>query len=91
MRATEKTRRARNHEPPQPIQLVASTGDPVDPDDWYSGFACALSLIWRLHHDGQMVRHIMSSTGIGLKHLEDAGVDEYELSAVREALRGRSP
>lgn len=59
-----------------------------NPDDWYLGFACALAQIMRLHRDGQMVRHILSATGVGLKHLEEAGVDEFDFAAVREALRG---
>ena len=67
-KTNDKSRRARNLEPPAPIQLIVSTGTPVDPDDWYSGFGSALAQIWRLHHDGQMVRHLMTSSGFTLKH-----------------------
>lgn len=87
MKASEKARRARNYEPPMQIQLIAETGSPVDPDDWFSGFASALAQIWRLHHDGQLVRHIMAATNITMKHFEDTGVDEYDMSAIREAMK----
>ena len=52
----------------------------------FSGFACALAQIWRLHRDGQMVRHILTASNISLKHLENAGVDEFDLSALRAAM-----
>lgn len=80
MKSHEKSRRVRNYEPQSRV---------AEPDDWYLGFASALAQIWRLHHDGQMVRHILSASGIMLKHFESAGVDEFDLSAVREAIRGR--
>ena len=90
MKAGEKSRRVRAGEPAQPvIQLIASTGDAVDPDDWYSGYAAALAQIWRLHHDGQRIRHILTAGGVTLKHFEECGVDEYDLAAIREAVIGR--
>lgn len=91
MKGSEKSRRVRNCEPPQAITLIAETGQPVDPDDWFSGFASALAQVWRLHHDGAMVRHVMVAGGITLKHFEGCGVDEYDLSAIRDALKARTP
>lgn len=82
MKGSEKTRRVRNCEPPEPVQHVGR-------DDWYLGFACALAEIWRLHHDGSMIRHLLSKSGISIKHLEDAGVDEFDLAAIQNAMARR--
>jgi len=53
--------------------------------EWLAGYARALSTIWRLHHDAQMIRHIMISGGVTLRNLELAGVDEQDLSIARRA------
>jgi len=58
-------------------------------DQWYFGFAQALVSVWRLHHEGTMVRHIMNSNGITLKHLEAAGVESRDLDAICAALGGK--
>lgn len=63
---------------PQPPMVVQ--------DDWYLGFASALAEIWRLHHDGQMVRHLMTANGITLKHFTEAGVDDIDMEAIGRAL-----
>jgi hypothetical protein len=55
-------------------------------DEWYVGYACALASIWRNHHAGQDVRDAMRHDGITLEHLRDAGVEKYDLDAIREAL-----
>lgn len=52
------------------------------------GYATALAEIWRLHHDGQMVRHILTASGLTLKHLEWGGVEEFDLAAIRDACLG---
>ncbi len=57
----------------------------VTPDPWYLGYATALAQIWRLHHDGQMVRHILAASGLTFKHLELGGVEECDLAAIRDA------
>lgn len=81
----QKSRAVRLREPAEPTTIV------VAHDPWYLGWAAALAEIWRMHRDGQMVRHIMTSSGVTYKHLEQAGVDELDLSAIREAcLRSRS-
>ena len=67
---------------PPPRQTHGRSGDR---DEWIAGWASALSAIWRLHHDARMIRHIMISSGITLRHLELAGVEERDLSIVRRA------
>lgn len=78
-RSAEKSRRARSCDPPQPAC------DVLDGDEWYAGFASALAQIWRLSHDGQLVRHIMAATGIGPKHFESASVSDYDMAAILAA------
>jgi hypothetical protein len=82
MTAKQKSGAVRRKEPPEPATTM--TADP-----WYSGFATALAEIWRLHRDGQMVRHILTSSGITIKHLETGGVDDLDLDAVRSACSAR--
>lgn len=79
----QKSYAVRNHEPGEPITTV--TADP-----WYQGFASALAEIWRMHHDGQMVRHILQGSGISIKHLEAGGVEDYDMTAITAALAGRT-
>jgi hypothetical protein len=80
-KSLERSRQARNFEP---ILIVARPGCEVD--DWLVGFGCALAQIWRLHHDGQMVRHIMSANGLPLDLFESAGLDEFDMKALRAAV-----
>lgn len=80
-RARRKSGAVRRCDPGEPITTVT-------PDPWYLGYATALAEIWRLHHDGQMVRHILTAGGLTLKHLELGGVDEYDLAAIRDACLG---
>lgn len=81
------------------LPVLAPTGNPMPkpgepvrgdmPDPWYLGYATALAEIWRLHHDGQLVRHILTARGLTLKHLERGGVGEYDLAAIRDACLDR--
>ena len=80
-KSLELSRQARNFEP------IASQD--CEADDWLCGFGCALAQIWRLHHDGQMVRHIMSANGLPLHLFESAGLDDFDLQALRAAVAGR--
>lgn len=68
----------RRGEPP------SDAGKGIDP--WFHGYATALAQIWRLHHDGQMVRHLLTAGGIRFKALEEAGCDDLDLDAIRSAL-----
>lgn len=79
--ARQKSGAVRRCEPGEPITIVS-------PDPWYLGYATALAEIWRLHHDGQMVRHILTASGLTLKHLEWGGVEEFDLAAIRDACLG---
>lgn len=83
-KSLERSRQARNFEP---IEIVARDGCEVD--DWLCGFGSALAQIWRLHHDGQMVRHIMSANGLPLNLFESAGLDGFDMQALRAAVDGR--
>jgi hypothetical protein len=60
--------------------------EPLARDEWYAGYAAALASIWRNHHAGQDVRHALLNDGITIEHLRDAGVEKYDLDAIREAL-----
>lgn len=82
MNARKKSYAVRNHEPGETITAVV-------PDPWYLGYAAALAEIWRMHHDGQMVRHLLQSSGITIKHLELGGVDVYDMAAIEAACRPR--
>lgn len=81
MTGKHKSGALRRREPPEPAHMVIA-------DDWYLGFASALAEIWRMHRDGSMVRHILTSTGVTIKHLENGGVDDYDLGAIRAAVFG---
>lgn len=81
LRARQKSGAVRRCEPGEPITTVT-------PDPWYLGYAAALAEIWRLHHDGQLVRHILTAGGLTLKHLELGGVEERDLAAIRDACLG---
>jgi hypothetical protein len=80
-RARQKSGGVRRCEPGESITTVT-------PDPWYLGYATALAEIWRLHHDGQIVRHILMAGGLTLKHLELGGVEECDLAAIRDACLG---
>lgn len=68
----------RRGEPP------SDAGKGIDP--WFHGYACALAQIWRLHRDGQTVRHLLAASGIRFKALEEAGCDDLDIEAIRSAL-----
>ena len=83
-KSLERSRQARGFEP---IEICARKDRQVD--DWLCGFGTALAQIWRLHHDGQMVRHIMSANGLPLNLFESAGIDEFDMQALRAAVEGK--
>jgi hypothetical protein len=62
----------------------------LDIDPWFHGFACALAEVWRLHHDGQMVGHILTASGITYTSLVHAGCDELDLESIRQAIERRA-
>ncbi len=80
-RARLKSDTARRCEPGEPTTMVT-------PDPWYLGYATALAQIWRLHHDGQLVRHVLAAGGLTFKHLELGGVEGRDLAAIRDACLG---
>lgn len=78
---SDKAGALRRHEPPEPAHHVEPG------DQFYAGFAAALAMLQR-YGDASAMRHIMTSSGITLKHLEQAEVYEFDLDAIR---RGFAP
>lgn len=77
--ARERSRKVRNREAAPPTH---------EQDPWFLGYAAALADVWRLHRDGQMVRHILVAGGLTLKHLEEGGVEDFDLAAIADAVYG---
>jgi hypothetical protein len=50
------------------------------------GFGVALAEIWKLHHDGQMVRHLMSANGFALAEFSDVDLTESDYAAICQAV-----
>jgi hypothetical protein len=50
------------------------------------GFGVALAEIWKLHHDGQMVRHLMSANGFALAEFSDVDLTEGDYAAICQAV-----
>jgi hypothetical protein len=72
--------------PPRSVIMRRAPSTQKIRDEWYAGYAAALASIWRNHHAGQDVHHAMVHDGITIEHLRDAGVEKYDLDAIREAL-----
>lgn len=77
--ARERSRKVRNREA-APLTH--------DQDPWFLGYAAALADVWRLHREGSIVRHILDAGGLTLKHLEEGGVEDFDLAAIRDAVYG---
>lgn len=61
-------------------------------DAWLCGYATALANVWRCTHDQNGVAFALA--GFSVQRLRDAGVEEYDLAAIEEALakhRGTRP
>lgn len=62
------------------------TLDPSSPrDEWLRGYACALAVIMREHHEAQPVCDALGSIG-GYATLKAAGAEEHDLAAIRVAM-----
>lgn len=57
-------------------------------DAWIAGFGMALVSIWKLHHDGQMVGHIITANGFTLDTFRDH-VDADDYAVLVDATLGR--
>lgn len=53
------------------------------------GFGIALAQIWRLHHDGQMVQHLMIANGFFLTSFNDVELLESDYEAICQAMAFR--
>jgi hypothetical protein len=59
-----------------------------DQDDAFiRGFGSALATVWRCHHDGQMVRHLIQQSNFTLKSFLGVGLLKADLTAIRQAVR----
>ena len=51
------------------------------------GFGIALASIWRCHHDGQMVQHLIRQNNFTLASFSGIGMLDADLTAIRRAVR----
>ena len=51
------------------------------------GFGAALASIWRCHHDGQMVQHLIKQANFTLASFRDVGMMDTDLAAIKRAVR----
>jgi len=51
------------------------------------GFGSALASIWRCHHDGQMVRHVVKENNFRLASFRGVGMLDADYAAIKEAMR----
>lgn len=54
------------------------------------GFGIALATIWRCHHDGQMVAHLLIANNLSLSSFDDVGLLDADHEAIVQALQRRS-
>jgi len=54
---------------------------------FYIGFAVAVATLARNHDEPTLARNIMESCGVTLAKLKAASVEEYDLKAIRKAVR----
>lgn len=61
----------------------------LSPEDaaFMRGFGTALASIWRCHHDGQMVQHLIWQNGFTLGSFEGIGMFDADLVAIKRAVR----
>ena len=50
------------------------------------GFGTALASIWRCHHDGQMVRHLIKQNNFTFASFRDVGMLDTDLAAIQKAV-----
>jgi hypothetical protein len=54
-------------------------------DEWLCGYAAALANIIRYHGETTLAKMAMDSDGLTLKHFVQAGVERYDLVALKRA------
>lgn len=54
------------------------------------GFGIALATIWRCHHDGQMVTHVIKENNFTLTSFRAVGLLDADYAAIDQALKRRS-
>ena len=50
------------------------------------GFGTALASIWRCHHDGQMIRHLIKQNNFTFAAFRDVGLLDTDLAAIQKAV-----
>jgi len=60
----------------------------LTPEDkaFMRGFGAALASIWRCHHDGQMVQHLITQNNFTLSSFRGVGMIATDLAAIRRAV-----
>lgn len=51
------------------------------------GFGAALASIWRCHHDGQMVRHLITQNNFKLASFRGVGMLDADYKAIKSAVK----
>jgi len=73
----------------RPKKARRAAAKKLSPEDaaFMRGFGAALASIWRCHHDGQMVRHLITQNNFSLSSFRDVGMLDADYAAIREAVR----
>jgi hypothetical protein len=77
LRQTHRARKARR-----------PRANPVDAA-FMRGFGVAIASIWRCHHDGQMVEHLLRENGFTLASFKGVGLLRADYAAICQALKSR--
>jgi hypothetical protein len=82
-------RRAKKPASPTRRPTEAALVQGLGPTDaaFMRGFGCAIADVWRLHHDGQMVRHLINANGFTLGSFRDAGMLDADYEAICQAVK----
>jgi hypothetical protein len=61
----------------------------LSPEDaaFMRGFGIALATIWRCHHDGQMIEHLIKENNFTLASFRGVGMLAADLAAIRKAMK----
>ncbi len=54
-------------------------------DDFLCGYAAALGAAWRLCHEDTIVAETLRADGLTLAHMKAAGVEKFDISALKKA------
>lgn len=87
----EMNQRRRSTKTTQTAKTTKKTLGPkkLSPEDaaFMRGFGSALASIWRCHHDGQMIAHLIKENNFTLESFRGVGMLDADLAAIRRAVR----